>query len=117
MAPTGPAINPLSSGISSHQIHPHLNKPNINQMPNVSMSSMGINNNYNPMTMNSMNSMPQNPNAMKPPTSNAGGKPQNRVLNVRDALSYLDLVKSQFCDQPDIYNQFLDIMKQFKAQT
>ncbi|KAJ9105564.1 hypothetical protein QFC19_003546 [Naganishia cerealis] len=40
-----------------------------------------------------------------------------RPLNVRDALSYLDQVKVQFSDQPDVYNRFLDVMKEFKGQT
>jgi histone deacetylase complex regulatory component SIN3 len=40
----------------------------------------------------------------------------NRPLNVTDALSYLDAVKVQFQDRPDVYNQFLDIMKDFKGQ-
>jgi paired amphipathic helix protein Sin3a len=39
-----------------------------------------------------------------------------RPLNVRDALTYLDQVKVQFSDQPDVYNKFLDIMKDFKSQ-
>lgn len=39
-----------------------------------------------------------------------------RQLNVTDALSYLDAVKHQFHDQPDVYNHFLDIMKDFKSQ-
>jgi paired amphipathic helix protein Sin3a len=34
-------------------------------------------------------------------------------LNV--ALSYLDQVKVQFADHPDVYNRFLDIMKDFKS--
>ncbi|KAF8189362.1 histone deacetylase complex, SIN3 component [Pholiota molesta] len=47
--------------------------------------------------------------------------PQNyasldRPLNVTDALTYLDAVKSQFQDQPDVYNHFLDIMKEFKNE-
>jgi hypothetical protein len=39
-----------------------------------------------------------------------------RPLNVTDALSYLDAVKVQFSEQPDVYNHFLDIMKDFKSQ-
>ena len=39
-----------------------------------------------------------------------------RPLNVTDALSYLDSVKIQFQDRPDVYNRFLDIMKDFKSQ-
>ena len=37
------------------------------------------------------------------------------TLNVRDALSYLDQVKVQFTDHPDVYNRFLDIMKDVRA--
>lgn len=53
-----------------------------------------------------------------PPPSNqdaqsSGGE---RVLNVSDALSYLDAVKIQFHDKPEVYNIFLDIMKEFKSQ-
>lgn len=33
-----------------------------------------------------------------------------------DALGYLDAVKQQFQDKPDVYNHFLDIMKDFKSQ-
>ncbi|KAI8329171.1 hypothetical protein EDC96DRAFT_452540 [Choanephora cucurbitarum] len=44
--------------------------------------------------------------------SNVGYRP----LNVRDALTYLDQVKVRFSDQPDVYNRFLDIMKDFKSQ-
>ena len=39
-----------------------------------------------------------------------------RPLNVTDALTYLDAVKVQFQDKPDVYNHFLDIMKDFKSQ-
>ena len=43
--------------------------------------------------------------------------PENsKPLNVADALSYLDAVKKQFEDQPDVYNNFLDIMKDFKCE-
>lgn len=39
-----------------------------------------------------------------------------RPLNVSDALGYLDQVKMQFSERPDVYNKFLDIMKDFKSQ-
>ncbi|ODV63728.1 transcriptional regulator SIN3 ASCRUDRAFT_28049, partial [Ascoidea rubescens DSM 1968] len=39
-----------------------------------------------------------------------------RILNMTDALAYLKQVKKQFFHQPDVYNQFLDIMKAFKGQ-
>ncbi|KAF8167408.1 hypothetical protein B0H34DRAFT_644805 [Crassisporium funariophilum] len=70
-----------------------------------------------------------NPRSSKPSTprphtgdSSAGSSGQQRSpemgrpLNVTDALSYLDAVKNQFHDNPDVYNQFLDIMKDFKSQ-
>jgi hypothetical protein len=41
---------------------------------------------------------------------------EEKTLNVSDALSYLDAVKHQFGDRPDVYNMFLDIMKDFKGQ-
>lgn len=44
------------------------------------------------------------------------GDGEERQLNVTDALSYLDAVKIQFADRPDVYNHFLDIMKDFKSQ-
>lgn len=39
-----------------------------------------------------------------------------RPLNVKDALSYLELVKVKFENWPEVYNHFLDIMKDFKSQ-
>jgi paired amphipathic helix protein Sin3a len=42
--------------------------------------------------------------------------PSFRPLNFRDAMSYLNQVKIQFADEPDVYNRFLDIMKEFKSQ-
>lgn len=41
------------------------------------------------------------------------GQGQQPILN--DALSYLDQVKVQFNEHPDVYNRFLDIMKDFKS--
>lgn len=39
-----------------------------------------------------------------------------RQLKVEDALAYLDQVKETFFGQPEVYNSFLDMMKEFKAQ-
>ncbi|KAJ3094926.1 Transcriptional regulatory protein sin3 [Phlyctochytrium planicorne] len=50
------------------------------------------------------------------PPPPAGSYDQSRPLNVKDALTYLDQVKIQFQDYPMVYNQFLDIMKDFKSQ-
>ncbi|ORY05687.1 hypothetical protein BCR34DRAFT_571812 [Clohesyomyces aquaticus] len=69
---------------------------------------------------------PRMQHAVQPPTQSSmlmpfGGPPgpmnmgqgQQPILN--DALSYLDQVKVQFADHPDVYNRFLDIMKDFKS--
>ncbi|XP_052399874.1 paired amphipathic helix protein Sin3a [Carassius gibelio] len=54
-----------------------------------------------------------------PPTPSAStqGQQQFQRLKVEDALSYLDQVKLQFGNHPQVYNDFLDIMKEFKSQS
>lgn len=58
----------------------------------------------------------QQPQGEVPATSGAEGEAP-RQLRVEDALAYLEQVKNHYGDQPQIYNNFLDIMKEFKAQT
>ena len=41
----------------------------------------------------------------------ASQPPSFQRLKVEDALSYLDQVKFKFGSQPQVYNDFLDIMK------
>jgi paired amphipathic helix protein Sin3a len=53
--------------------------------------------------------------APQPPSQSLNGS-IDRQLNVTDALSYPDAVKVQFHERPDVYNVFLDIMKDFKSQ-
>ncbi len=58
-------------------------------------------------------------NAMDGMRTPSGVQPSpepGRPLDVTDALSYLDAVKVQFQEKPDVYNRFLDIMKDFKSQ-
>ncbi|CDF40038.1 unnamed protein product [Chondrus crispus] len=38
-------------------------------------------------------------------------------LKVEDALAYLEQVKQEFNSHPDVYDHFLDIMKEFKANS
>ncbi|KAL0068608.1 hypothetical protein AAF712_004324 [Marasmius tenuissimus] len=61
---------------------------------------------------------PTNPSTPtpRPPDSLNASPDVGRPLNVTDALSYLDAVKNQFQDRPEVYNRFLDIMKDFKSQ-
>ncbi|KAL9182866.1 hypothetical protein ACHAXT_004145, partial [Thalassiosira profunda] len=54
------------------------------------------------------------PGGPPPPPGTAPGL--GRELKVEDALLYLDQVKMEFGDRPRIYNEFLEIMKNFKAQ-
>lgn len=61
------------------------------------------------------------PSTPRPSTGDSPSGPQKvpevgRPLDVTDALSYLDAVKVQFQDKPEVYNRFLDIMKDFKSQ-
>ncbi|KAG8689002.1 Transcriptional regulatory protein sin3 [Ceratobasidium sp. 423] len=42
--------------------------------------------------------------------------PKACSLGVKDALSYLETVKVEFQDNPDVYNHFIDIMKDFMSQ-
>lgn len=69
-----------------------------------------------------MNPRSSKPSTPRPETADSASSMQQhspeagRPLNVTDALTYLDAVKNQFNDNPDVYNQFLDIMKDFKSQ-
>ncbi|CAE6462494.1 unnamed protein product [Rhizoctonia solani] len=56
------------------------------------------------------------PRSPLPADAPAPSSPEVRPLNVKDALSYLEMVKVKFQDKPDVYNHFLDIMKDFKSQ-
>ena len=59
--------------------------------------------------------MAESPSLMHPRPVVGKAHPE-RPLNVKDALSYLNSVKVQFQHKPDVYNLFLDIMKDFKGQ-
>ncbi|XP_043198907.1 transcriptional regulatory protein SIN3-like [Amphibalanus amphitrite] len=43
-------------------------------------------------------------------------QPSYHRLKVEDVLSYQNQVKSKFQNNPQVHNDFLDIMKEFKAQ-
>jgi paired amphipathic helix protein Sin3a len=76
-----------------------------------------------PVTKPSSGVMPSQPAAPAgidtsslPPTV-ATGPASLEMPKVKDALGYLEKVKKKFFDRPNVYNQFLEIMKEFKAQT
>jgi len=58
-----------------------------------------------------VNTVPMNAGIASPQTP-----APNRQVKFENALDFLDQVKLQFANQPRVYNQFLDIMKDFKAQ-
>jgi paired amphipathic helix protein Sin3a len=61
---------------------------------------------------------PPQPNMLMPfggPPGSMGAMGQGQQPILNDALSYLDQVKVQFAEHPDVYNRFLDIMKDFKS--
>ncbi|KAG1464978.1 hypothetical protein G6F56_004973 [Rhizopus delemar] len=105
-----PRVTELPSILSPSQssASPSNYVPNPLQLPN-SLSEQAV---LPPSHIPSRTSTP--PNVVRAPTPET----QNgyRPLNVRDALTYLDQVKVRFSDQPDVYNRFLDIMKDFKSQ-
>lgn len=93
------------------------------QIPNAVFSGGPV----QPATQSQAMLVPMQPGAAQPANVGQGQQP---ILNVRplspshiphttdrsqDALSYLDQVKVQFVDHPDVYNRFLDIMKDFKS--
>jgi hypothetical protein len=50
-----------------------------------------------------------------PPKENPNTPNQEPGLVEQDALNYLDEVQLAFHDRPDVYNKFLDLMKDFKS--
>ena len=93
-------------------VHPSLADPAL--LLNV-VSASGAPVDMNPRTSRSTNTPRPEPSD-SPSSANQRSPEVARPLNVTDALSYLDAVKNQFQDSPDVYNQFLDIMKDFKSQ-
>ncbi|XP_065661588.1 paired amphipathic helix protein Sin3a isoform X2 [Hydra vulgaris] len=135
--PHPPAGSHSTSASFSHQTHPPTPKQlthNFEQMrdltrppfsgshmplPNVSNSSPPVNGSHSSLTQQSAH-MPPKPSFqthVQGPSHVAGGQQQYQRLKVEDALSYLDQVKLQFGNKPQVYNEFLDIMKEFKSQT
>ncbi|CAO3638075.1 unnamed protein product [Mucor fragilis] len=98
-------------------------RPSIVRQPIQQQQSSPAQQHHQPHPQQSSQQQPANSNApsaaaaaaatTSPSSQNGGGY---RPLNVRDALTYLDQVKVRFSDDPDVYNQFLDIMKDFKSQ-
>eukprot|EP00026_Physarum_polycephalum_P000301 Phypoly_transcript_00301.p1 GENE.Phypoly_transcript_00301~~Phypoly_transcript_00301.p1 ORF type:complete len:1683 (+),score=475.87 Phypoly_transcript_00301:157-5205(+) len=95
------------------------------QLPHPSMHSQMQH--QMPQMHQQMQQQMQTPPSLPPPQGGANRvsppSPYNshpaqpaRQIKFENALEFLDQVKLQFSKQPRVYNQFLDIMKDFKAQ-
>lgn len=105
-SPKPDAVEPMNEEVTGKPISPQLS--NIS-LPSVSeqVAPMLVDDpEQPPLTQRSRRTSPVDPQSYS----------LDRPLNVTDALSYLDAVKVQFSDQPDVYNHFLDIMKEFKNE-
>ncbi|KAI0711473.1 paired amphipathic helix [Earliella scabrosa] len=56
--------------------------------------------------------MPATASTPARPTAPSSGQPEFRVT---DALTFLDLVKAAFADNPETYNEFLQTMAAFRC--
>ncbi|KAI4878092.1 hypothetical protein NFI96_027888 [Prochilodus magdalenae] len=72
---------------------------------------------HNPVVQPPGTPVAQGHSHTSPASAPTSGQQQFQRLKVEDALSYLDQVKLQFGNQPQVYNDFLDIMKEFKSQS
>jgi histone deacetylase complex regulatory component SIN3 len=88
-----------------------------NQGPALNPTSVPVSQAFSPLVQRQVlpTSSPPPPQTAQPTSSSPSN--HRRQLKVEDALAYLEQVKMQFEGQPTVYNQFLDIMKEFKAQT
>lgn len=43
------------------------------------------------------------------------GSTSTQSMQLNDAFAYLDRVRAEFADQPEIYNKFLQVMREFKS--
>jgi paired amphipathic helix protein Sin3a len=71
---------------------------------------------YGEVTMAKCSSAPQATAQAIAPQADTP-QPPYRQLKVEDALEYLDKVRTTFPMQPHMYNQFLDILKEYRAQS
>lgn len=100
-----PPTPPASYGVMPTAAAPHSGKTQAN-LPLLGGNPQMRNKGTSPPT-----APPQGPQQQQSPGSSF------QRLKVEDALSYLDLVKYKFGDKPQVYNDFLDIMKEFKTQS
>ncbi|XP_018324326.1 paired amphipathic helix protein Sin3b [Agrilus planipennis] len=108
-----PPATPICYGVMPAAATPHAVKAQAVQSMSMSGHSQMRSKGASPPTAPPQQPAPQ-PQQQSP--GGGGGTPFQR-LKVEDALSYLDQVKYKFGSQPQVYNDFLDIMKEFKSQS
>ncbi|KAG9331276.1 hypothetical protein JZ751_019543 [Albula glossodonta] len=115
--PLAPAPAPLEPLAESMQPTTAVQHPSVYQVPSAAQTSSnhGHGPTHTPGHHHSPASQPHAAGPAPGPTPPQGQQFQR--LKVEDALSYLDQVKLQFGSQPQVYNDFLDIMKEFKSQS
>lgn len=105
-----------SSGTMPSATVPHSGKPQAMQPLPISQHGQLRNKNHGGGGAGS-----QSPPTTAPSSAPQGPQQQSpsscQRLKVEDALSYLDQVKYKFGNKPQVYNDFLDIMKEFKSQS
>ncbi|KAJ8963093.1 hypothetical protein NQ318_018557 [Aromia moschata] len=101
-----PPPAPVSYGAMPTAAAPHTVKPQV--MP-LSVSGHS--------QLRTAGGSPPGANLQDPPQQQQSPSNNFQRLKVEDALSYLDLVKFKFGSKPQVYNDFLDIMKEFKSQS
>ena len=47
--------------------------------------------------------------------TSTGSTSTTQSMQLNDAFAYLDRVRAEFSDQPEIYNKFLQVMREFKS--
>lgn len=101
-----PPAPPVSYSAMPAAAAPHSGKPQAIQPLSVGGHNPMRNKGASPPT-----APPQSSQQQQSPGSNF------QRLKVEDALHYLDQVKFKFGNKPQVYNDFLDIMKEFKSQS
>jgi len=104
-----PSAQPLPLTVATHQTGSHTQQLTVSQ--NVSQTHMAQ---MYPWMQAGAGGIPSTDPQM---SQTVQQQQQFQRLKVEDALSYLDQVKLQFSGHPQVYNDFLDIMKEFKSQS
>lgn len=111
-----PPAPPVSYGVLPTTVTaPHsAPRPQLPMQPLQVVGSGGAHSQLRAKDASPPNTLPQPATQQSP---GGGGSSSFQRLKVEDALTYLDLVKFKFGNQPQVYNDFLDIMKEFKSQS